>query len=132
MTITIRAGISCLVLEDLDQTVKDDCNCSAKQRANPVDPMVTVECTQDDIGTKGASRVQGSTGKEDAFLRELKSQETCIGLLTSQLGNEKSQANANGSKESGPVLLRCEHEYAEDELKGQKYFNEQASNDRCV
>lgn len=54
------------------------------------------------------------------------------GRQTSHLCDEQSKTNAERSEESGPVLLGCEHEDAEDELEGQEHFNEQAPYDRCV
>jgi hypothetical protein len=50
--------------------------------------------------------------------------------LTRQMCNEQSGPNAKWGKESGPVLLGCEHEDAEDELKGQEHLDEQAPHHR--
>jgi hypothetical protein len=63
--IMIGTRTGALILKQLHQTVEAHCEYSTEDGANPVDPVVTIKCAQGDIGTKGAGRVERSSGVED-------------------------------------------------------------------
>jgi hypothetical protein len=129
LTIPICTGIGGRVLESLDQLVEGDGKEGAEQRPNPVDPMVPVECAENNVRTKRASWIERATSVEYTWKcqRGARGTKERKGLLTGQFGNEKRQSYSKGCEESRSMLLGCEHEDTEDELKRQEGLDKQAS-----
>jgi hypothetical protein len=61
LTIPICTGVGGRVLESLDQLVEGDGEEGAEQRSNPIDPMVPVECAEDNVRTERASWIERGT-----------------------------------------------------------------------
>jgi hypothetical protein len=66
LTVAIDTGAGGLILEVLQQAIEDGRKYGTEQRTNPVDPVVAIERTQDNVGTEGSSWVERCTSEEHA------------------------------------------------------------------
>lgn len=106
----VLAGVDVLVLEELDDLVEGGGDEGAYDGADPVDPVLGLELAGDDAGAQAAGRVEAAARVVDA----------------AELGDEESQADADGRDERCPVLFGRQHEDGEDELEGQDRLDEAA------
>jgi len=90
----ILARICRLVLERLYEAIEENSEERPEGRTNPVDPMIAVELSEDNVWTKTASWVEGSAGEPYA----------------SKMGDEECETNTERRDERGFVLFSCEHE----------------------
>jgi hypothetical protein len=63
--IAISIRVSSLILKPLDETIEDDSKNGTQKRSDPVDPVIAVEVSQHDVGTKRSSGVQRCSGEVD-------------------------------------------------------------------
>jgi len=76
--VQVLTWVGSLVFQDLDKLVETSCDDGAKDRSEPVDPVVARKLVVDNSRTEGTSWIQGATSK----------------VHTSQLCNEEGKTNA--------------------------------------
>lgn len=107
--VSVLARVGGAVVEELHDSVSAKGEASAKEGADPVNPVVAREA-DDDGRAKGASRVGRSASV----------------VCASQVGNEKRSANTDGGKECGAVLLNGEEVDGKHQLGSQEHLEEDA------
>lgn len=106
LLVAVLAGVHHLVLEQLVELVESSCQQRTDERSNPINPMIGVELSYG-ARCETASGVKRPTSVVDGY----------------KLGDEEREADTEGSDEGSSVLLGCEHEDGEDQLRGADGFD---------